>query len=88
MSKGWTIKDIPSQRGKRVLVTGASSGIGWNTALELARAGAEVTMPARTQTKADDAIRRIQAVLPNAELKAAVMDLSSLQSVRELPRSN
>ena len=83
MSQGWTVKDIPSQCGKRILVTGASSGIGWNTALELARAGAEVTTPARTQKKAEDAVRRMRAILPNAELKTAIMDLSSMQSVRE-----
>jgi NADP-dependent 3-hydroxy acid dehydrogenase YdfG len=34
----WTVADIPSQRGKLAVVTGANSGIGWNTALELARA--------------------------------------------------
>jgi NAD(P)-dependent dehydrogenase (short-subunit alcohol dehydrogenase family) len=82
MSKAWTSKDIPSQSGKRILVTGATSGIGWNTALELARAGAEVTMPARTQAKADDAAARIHAEISQAKLKTAVMDVSSLKSVR------
>jgi NAD(P)-dependent dehydrogenase (short-subunit alcohol dehydrogenase family) len=67
---------------RRILITGGSSGIGWNTALELARAGAEVTIPARTQAKADDAATRIRAVVPQAKLKTAVMDLSSLESVR------
>lgn len=82
MSKPWTTSDIPSQKGKRILVTGATSGIGWNAALELARAGAEVTIPARTQAKADDAVTRIPAVVPQANLKTAVMDVSSLESVR------
>ena len=37
----WTAADIPSQQAKLAIVTGANSGIGWHTALELARAGAE-----------------------------------------------
>src|SRR5262249_12801902 len=41
-----------------------------------------LTMPARTQAKADDAVTRIRAVVPQAKLKTAVMDLSSLKSVR------
>ncbi len=82
MSKAWTSKDIPPQSGKRILITGANSGIGWNTALELARAGAEVTLPARTQAKADDAVARILRVAPQAKLKTAVMDLSNSVSVR------
>ncbi len=39
----WTVADIPSQAGNLAVVTGANSGIGWQTALELARAGSEVT---------------------------------------------
>jgi len=53
----WTVKDIPSQTGKLAVVTGANSGIGWNTAFELARSGAEVVVTARTQQKGDDAVR-------------------------------
>ncbi|ADV84711.1 oxidoreductase [Terriglobus saanensis] len=82
MSKPWTTKDIPTQSGKRILITGANSGIGWNTALELARAGAEVTIPCRTQAKADDAVARIRAILPSAHLHTAVMDVSNMASVR------
>lgn len=82
MSKAWASANIPSQRGKRVVVTGATSGIGWNTALELVRAGAEVIIPARLQTKTDDAVGRIRAEVPDAQLKSAVMDLTDLASVR------
>jgi hypothetical protein len=45
---------IPSQADKRIIVTGSNSGIGLVTALELARAGAEITAPARTHAKAED----------------------------------
>jgi NADP-dependent 3-hydroxy acid dehydrogenase YdfG len=44
----WTVADIPSLQGKLAVVTGANSGIGWHTALELARAGAEVILASRT----------------------------------------
>jgi NAD(P)-dependent dehydrogenase (short-subunit alcohol dehydrogenase family) len=40
----WTVADISSQAGKLAVVTGANSGIGWHTALELARAGSEVIL--------------------------------------------
>lgn len=82
MSAQWTKRDIPSQSGRRIIVTGANSGIGWHTALELARAGAEVTLAGRSQTKIRDAAQRIGAVVPNAELRTAVLDLSNPESVR------
>jgi NAD(P)-dependent dehydrogenase (short-subunit alcohol dehydrogenase family) len=40
----WTAKEIPSLAGQLAVVTGANSGIGWHTALELARAGGEVIL--------------------------------------------
>ena len=77
----WTTRDIPSQSGRRVLITGANSGIGFYAALELARCGAEIILPARTREKAFDAIRRIEAEVPNAKLVPAILDLASLDSV-------
>jgi len=87
MKKAWSAKDIPSQAGKRAIVTGATSGIGWNMALELARAGAEVTIPARTSQKAEEAVKRVRAEVPHAKLNTAVMDLTSLDSVRSFAQS-
>ena len=40
----WTVRDIPSQSGRRVVITGANSGLGYETALALARQGAEITL--------------------------------------------
>ncbi len=82
MTKGWTFLDIPSQCDKRVLVTGATSGIGWQAALELARAGALVLIPARTQEKADSAVARIRQILPDAKLETGSLDLADLTSVK------
>jgi NAD(P)-dependent dehydrogenase (short-subunit alcohol dehydrogenase family) len=78
----FTASDIPSQRGRRVLITGANSGIGYEAALELARKGAEIILPARTLDKANDAIARIRQQVPGAKLTAEVLDLASLASVR------
>ncbi len=78
----WTADRIPSQTGRRVLITGANSGIGWEAALELTRRGAEVVMPARTEAKAEDAMARIRAQVPQAKLVPAILDLASLASVR------
>lgn len=81
MSKHWTVRDIPSQLGRRVVVTGANSGIGWHTALELARAGAEVTLAARSPAKTSDAAARIRAAVPAAALQTGVLDLADPGSV-------
>jgi NAD(P)-dependent dehydrogenase (short-subunit alcohol dehydrogenase family) len=81
MNTEWTTQNIPSQAGRRVLITGANSGIGWEAALELARRGAEIILPARTESKANDAIARIRAQVPTAKLIPEVLDLADLRSV-------
>ena len=81
-SRDWTADRIPPQRGRRVLITGGNSGIGYETALELARRGAEVVLPARSLEKSRDAIERIRQQIPNSKLHAAILDLASLSSVR------
>jgi NAD(P)-dependent dehydrogenase (short-subunit alcohol dehydrogenase family) len=43
----WTVEDFPSLHGRLAVVTGANSGIGWHTALELAQAGSEVILASR-----------------------------------------
>ena len=78
----WTVADIPSQRRKLAVVTGANSGIGWDTALELARAGAEVILTARTRAKGQDAVDRIRYELPQARVRFELLDLASQRSVR------
>ena len=82
MSSAWTAKDIPSQQNRRVLITGANSGIGFEAALELARRGAEIILPARTEAKADAAIARIRAQVPSARLIPETLDLADLRSVQ------
>jgi NAD(P)-dependent dehydrogenase (short-subunit alcohol dehydrogenase family) len=79
----WTVQDIPSQAGRLALVTGATSGIGFYTAKELARKRATVIMPARDMRKAKEAAERIEAEVPKAQLYLAKLDLADFNSVRE-----
>lgn len=83
MITNWKTKDMPLQTGKRILVTGANSGIGYEAVLALARAGAEVTLICRSQEKAQSAADRIRKDVPHARLEPGVTDLSSLRSVRD-----
>ena len=81
MKTNWTTANIPSQVGRRAVITGSNSGIGFETALALARKGAELILPARTQAKADDAAARILEQVPNAQLHPEILDLAVQASV-------
>jgi NAD(P)-dependent dehydrogenase (short-subunit alcohol dehydrogenase family) len=83
ISSSWTAERIPEQTGRRVLITGANSGIGFETARELARKGAEVVLPARSLQKAQEAADRIRREIPAAKVLPCVLDLASQASVRE-----
>ena len=74
---------IPSQTGKLFVVTGANSGIGYDTALELARAGAQVILACRSAAKGEAAAAQIQTEVPGALVKFEALDLASLASVRD-----
>ena len=78
----WSSKGMPSQQGKTVLITGANSGLGFQTSLAFARAGAKVVMACRNPAKADQAVQDIRGRCPQAELELQQLDLASLSSVR------
>lgn len=78
----WTASDIPSQRGRSAIVTG-TGGLGYEDALALARAGGEVIIAGRNPHKGADAVARIRAEVPSAEVRFEQIDLASLQSVRQ-----
>jgi NAD(P)-dependent dehydrogenase (short-subunit alcohol dehydrogenase family) len=82
VGKGWTVASIPDQVGRRALITGANSGIGYYAALELARKGAEVVLACRDRPRGEAAMARIRAEVPAARLELALLDLASLASVR------
>ena len=77
----WTAADIPDQAGRTILVTGANSGLGLQTAKELAGAGATVLMACRDAAKAAEARAEIAAAHPDASLEVVDLDLSDLGSV-------
>lgn len=83
---GWSANDIPSQVGKRVVVTGANSGLGYETVLALANAGAEVILAARSEQKGNEALAKIHVLSPQAKVRLELLDLSKLASVTDFSR--
>ncbi|QIG97017.1 MULTISPECIES: SDR family oxidoreductase [unclassified Bradyrhizobium] len=80
---GWSTADIPRQRGRTAVITGATGGLGYETALALARAGANVVLTGRNGAKGQDALARIRAQLPDAAVTYETLDLASLASVAD-----
>jgi NAD(P)-dependent dehydrogenase (short-subunit alcohol dehydrogenase family) len=85
MSK-WTTADIPDQTGRVAVITGANTGLGYETALALAAHGAHVVLAVRDLDKGKDAISRIVAHSPRADVALQELDLTSLESVRTAAR--
>lgn len=71
-----------SLAGKMAVVTGASAGLGIETARVLASAGAKVLLVARNREKLEPVLQSLQEQVPGAQLDSAMMDLSDLDSVR------
>ncbi len=78
----WSAADIPGQRGRVAVVTGANGGLGLETARQLAAKGAHVVMAVRNQEKAAVAVERIRSGAPDAVLDLVALDLASQESVR------
>ncbi len=76
----WTAADIPDQSGKFAIVTG-TGGLGYETALELARHGAEVVLAGRNPAKGAQSLGRIRAAVPQARIVFEELDLADLKSV-------
>ena len=75
--RGWDASDIPDLTGKTFVITGGTSGIGKVTALELARAGAHVTITARNATKGAATV----AEIGEDRVDFKILDLADLSSV-------
>ncbi|MGX7706052.1 oxidoreductase [Methylobacterium sp. Gmos1] len=78
----WTTDLIPPQAGRRAVVTGATSGIGYEAALALAGAGAEIVIAARDLGKAEATSAAIRRAHPAAVIETRALDTARLASVR------
>jgi NAD(P)-dependent dehydrogenase (short-subunit alcohol dehydrogenase family) len=81
MSERWTEADVPDQSGRVAVVTGANTGIGFETARVLAARGAHVVLACRDETRARQAADRITGLVPGASVGTVRCDLASLASV-------
>jgi NAD(P)-dependent dehydrogenase (short-subunit alcohol dehydrogenase family) len=77
----WSIRDIPDLGGRVAIVTGANTGLGYETALALAGAGAEVVLAARNAAKGEAAVGRIRERRPAASVRLERLDLARLADV-------
>jgi NAD(P)-dependent dehydrogenase (short-subunit alcohol dehydrogenase family) len=79
----WSVEDMPPMEGKRVVVTGANSGIGFEGTKAFAGAGATVVMACRSAERGERAAEEIREAVPGAALDVRRCDLSDLGSVRD-----
>ena len=79
----WNENDIPDMSGKVAVVTGANSGIGYETARALAHKGADVVMACRNLQKANAAAEQIRQDNPAGKVEVMQLDLADLDSVRQ-----
>jgi NAD(P)-dependent dehydrogenase (short-subunit alcohol dehydrogenase family) len=79
----WILTNLDSQKGKTVIITGANSGIGFYTALGLAKLGATVIVAGRNKDRIDDAIQAIEKETITGTVSPGIIDLASLNSVRK-----
>jgi NAD(P)-dependent dehydrogenase (short-subunit alcohol dehydrogenase family) len=78
----WTLADLPDLAGTRAVVTGVTAGLGTTTALELARAGAEVVLVARSADRLETTRTQLEKAVPGAAFRTSVVDLADLSTVR------
>lgn len=81
MKKNWTPDDIPSLKGKVIIITGANSGLGLASAKALAQNGAEVVLACRSEERGAAALKEVEA-LQTAPARLMLLDLGILESVQ------
>src|SRR6476620_5745937 len=78
----WTTADIPDQTGRTAVITGANTGLGYETASALAAKGAHVVLAVRNLEKGKVAADLIARATPGASVAIQELDLTSLDSIR------
>src|SRR3954469_12142849 len=78
--------DIPSQLGRTAVVTGATGGLGYETALALVKAGSEVILTGRDDRKGQSAVEKISREVSGAKVSYQHLDLASLASIADFAR--
>jgi NAD(P)-dependent dehydrogenase (short-subunit alcohol dehydrogenase family) len=78
----WTTADIPDQTGRVAVITGANTGLGYETASALAENGAHVVLTVRNLDKGKDAATLIGRRNPAGSVTVQELDLTSLESIR------
>ena len=73
----------PDMSGKVILITGANTGIGRETARTIAGLGGLVVMACRSEERAREAMKDIEATHPEAQLEFLQLDLASFDSIRK-----
>jgi len=96
MGGGWSTDNLPSLTGKVALVTGANSGLGFFTALELGKKGAHVIVASRDASRGNAAVQELRQALvkgtgqqtnllqPKGSFELQVVDLSDLTSITQM----
>ncbi len=87
VTQGWTLDAAPRLDGKVAIVTGATGGIGFETALGLVRQGATTILAGRSAEKGQQALSRIQGLVPGAAVRFERVDLASLAAVARFAKS-
>src|SRR6266481_8906014 len=82
MTARWTSDDMPGQHGRLAVVTGANTGLGFETARVLAARGASVVLAVRDTDKGKRAAARIAGTAPGADVMVQPLDLACLESIR------
>ena len=82
----WSLSDVPDQKGRVCIVTGANAGLGLSNARMLAEKGAKVIMACRNLDKANAAAAGISSAVPKADVHVSQLDLASLASVRDFAK--
>ena len=79
----WDSENISDQKGKVIIVTGSSSGLGYEAARVLANKNATVIVAVRNKEKGDTAVEQIKVKNPNADIQVMLVDLSNLESIHK-----